>query len=247
MQVLDPPEPAGEVGNTMTELMIGSGASPRCGAVRLVLVALVTIALLGVPAASFADEAEGRALVTGKESGLGAAAALSSLVYGPLKLAYATGGVLVGGVAWAFTAGDAEVADKVFTRALRGNYVITPDILKGQEPLYFIGRDDDTQPSLARAEAVASVSTTYAEPVTYSGTTTYSDSGTYSGTTTYSDPGTYSGTTTYTTVEPYSGTTTYSTSADSAVSGAIGAIQDSSTITTTETWERPAAYDDMGW
>ncbi len=190
----------------MTELNIGSGASPRAGAVRLTLVALLTIAMLGVPSASFANKTGGRAAVTGKESGLGAAAALSSLVYGPLKLAYATGGVLVGAFAWAFTAGDTEVADKVFTRALRGNYVITPEILMGQAPLHFIGRDDESEPSMARPEAIASAPTSYT-----------------------------------------AGATTYSTSADSAVTGATGEIQDSSTITTTETWERPATYDDMGW
>lgn len=195
----------------MTELNFGSGASPREGAVRLALVALLTIAMLAMPSASFANEPDGRAAVTGKESGLGAAAAISSLVYGPLKLAYATGGVLVGAFAWAFTAGDTEVADKVFTRALRGNYVITPAILMGQEPLYFIGRDDESEPSMARPDAIASAPTSYTKDA------------------------------------PYTGTTAYSTSADSAVAGATGAIEDSSTITTTETWERPATYDDMGW
>ncbi|MFK7897464.1 MAG: hypothetical protein AB8G23_16615 [Myxococcota bacterium] len=199
----------------MTELKIGSGESPRRGVVRLALVALLTIAMLGVPAAGWANEANasnGKAAEVGRESGLGAAAALSSLVYGPLKLAYAVGGIVVGGFAWAFTAGDTEVADKVFTRSLRGNYVITPEILTGQEQLYFIGRDDEVEPSMARPEAVASATSTY----------TYSEEPGY----TYRD-----------------GTT----SVDSAVSGAVGVVEDSSTITTTETWERPATYDDMGW
>lgn len=201
----------------MTELKIGSGESPRTGVLRLALVALLTVAMLGVPAASFANDAnssQDHVAEVGRESGLGAAAALSSLVYGPLKLAYAVGGVVVGGFAWAFTAGDTEVADKVFTRSLRGNYVITPEILTGQEQLYFIGRDDDTEPAMQATAGPAAVASA-------TGTYTYEQ-----------EPG-------------YSYRT--GTSADAAASSAAGAIEDSSTITTTETWERPATYDDMGW
>lgn len=81
-----------------------------------------------------------------KESGMGAAAALSSLVYSPVKLVYAVGGLVIGSLAWVFTAGDTEVADKVYIRSLRGTYVITPEILRGEEPLVFIGRDPSIMP-----------------------------------------------------------------------------------------------------
>jgi hypothetical protein len=73
----------------------------------------------------------------------------------------------VGAFAWAFTAGDSQVAEKVFTRSLRGTYVITPDILTGEQELHFIGRD--VEEPIARTEAIASV-----EPMT---TETLDDSG----------------------------------------------------------------------
>lgn len=142
-----------------------SGVSSRAGDVRpnsgdgtlgrYVLMAALVAALVGAPSAGFAGE---QASKTGREGGLGAAAALSSLVYGPVKLLYATGGMVVGAFAWAFTAGDTQVAEKVFTRSLRGTYVITPDILTGEEELLFIGRD--VGEPVAQTEAVASVSTT---------------------------------------------------------------------------------------
>jgi len=79
---------------------------------------------------------------------------VSSLIYGPVKLLWATGGLIVGSLAWVFTAGDTEVASTVYTRSLRGDYVITPAILLGDEPLEFIGRD--SEPYRAKTEAVAS-------------------------------------------------------------------------------------------
>lgn len=147
------------------------GGSPRAG--RSLLVALLVVGLVGAPSASLAGE---NAKETGREGGLGAAAALSSLIYGPIKLVYATGGLVVGAFAWAFTAGDTEVATKVFTRSLRGNYVITPDILTGEQKLVFIGRD--VEPGEARTSAVASASAaTAAAAGSADGGETFDDSG----------------------------------------------------------------------
>lgn len=74
------------------------------------------------------------------ESGLGAAAGLCSLVYAPAKLAYATGGAVVGGLAWLFSGGDSAVAGPVLNASLRGDYVVTPQNLRGERPLEFVGR-----------------------------------------------------------------------------------------------------------
>jgi hypothetical protein len=151
----------------MTKLWIRSGRRPTAGALhpkierkskgllRGLLIGVLAVSLLGVPSVSFAGSKAGE---TSRESGLGAAAAISSLVYGPIKLVYALGGLVIGGFAWAFTAGDTEVASTVFTRSLRGTYVITPEILVGEEPLEFIGRDVPAEEP-ARTEAIAAADT----------------------------------------------------------------------------------------
>jgi len=90
------------------------------------------------------------------------------LVYGPVKLVYATGGLIVGAFAWAFTAGDTQVATKVFTRSLRGNYVVTPDHLTGERELIFIGRDVGSVEA-GSAEAVTSSQTATEEKTDESG------------------------------------------------------------------------------
>jgi hypothetical protein len=116
----------------------------RNGAMRRVLlVAGLTFSLLAAPLTAPTTAAAGdSAEVVGREGGLGAAAGLSSLIYAPAKLLYATGGLVVGAFAWVFTAGDSEVASKVFTRSLKGTYVITPAMLTGDESVQFIGREE---------------------------------------------------------------------------------------------------------
>jgi hypothetical protein len=163
----------------MTDLWNRSGESPRKGDVhpksgararsvsRGLLTGVLAVTLMLAPSISFAGD---DAAEVSRESGLGAAAAISSLVYAPGKLVYAVGGLVVGSFAWAFTAGDTQVASKVFTRSLRGTYVITPEILLGEERLEFIGRDSAVR-TPGRNAAVASVSpqttskaATYEEP-----------------------------------------------------------------------------------
>lgn len=86
----------------------------------------------------------------GSEAGIGAGAAICSLVYGPVKIVYATLGLVFGGMAWALSGGDADVLDAVVTPAVRGDYVVTPSILRGERPLEFIGR----RPGYEEDEAV---------------------------------------------------------------------------------------------
>jgi hypothetical protein len=73
------------------------------------------------------------------EGGLGAGSALASLVWSPLKLVHAAGGLLIGGLGLLWTGGDGEVSKRVFKRALTGDYVITPDHLQGKKRLRFSG------------------------------------------------------------------------------------------------------------
>lgn len=74
------------------------------------------------------------------EGAVGVGAALCSLVYSPLKVAFAAGGVVIGSLAWLWTLGNSEVSGPIFTTAVRGDYVVTPSHLEGRRPLEFRGR-----------------------------------------------------------------------------------------------------------
>ena len=90
------------------------------------------------PAAAMADSLE-----MSKNAGLGVGSAMASLVYAPVKLCYAIGGLVVGGLAWAFSGGDKSVAKVVLTPSVLGDYVITPAHLRGTQTIEFFGRDPD--------------------------------------------------------------------------------------------------------
>jgi len=81
-----------------------------------------------------------RAESSGSNAGWGSAAVISSLVYGPVKMAYSLLGVVFGGIAWGLSGGDTEVMTAVIVPAVNGDYVVTPSHLRGEETLEFIGR-----------------------------------------------------------------------------------------------------------
>ncbi len=70
----------------------------------------------------------------------GVGAMLCTVVYSPLKLAYAASGLVVGGMAWMWSFGNNRVTRPIFTAALRGDYVVTPEHLTENRRLEFVGR-----------------------------------------------------------------------------------------------------------
>lgn len=75
----------------------------------------------------------------GEELGYGFGSVLASLFYSPAKVTYAGLGLLTGGLGFLLSAGNADVANNIIYPSVRGNYVVTPRHLKGEEPLIFIG------------------------------------------------------------------------------------------------------------
>ena len=78
---------------------------------------------------------------TGTPSGVGmqAASAVATILYFPFKAAFAIGGGIVGGLAYAFSGGSEQTAKNIWVPSIYGTYVITPDHLKGDKPVRFLG------------------------------------------------------------------------------------------------------------
>jgi hypothetical protein len=87
------------------------------------------------------------------EAGIGALCALATLIYGPTKIVYAALGTVFGGIAWGLSGGDHAVMAAVVTPAVRGDYVVTPHVIRRERSLEFFGRDPEY-----RAEQHAMVS-----------------------------------------------------------------------------------------
>lgn len=76
---------------------------------------------------------------TAKNAGWGIGSAFATMVYAPLKFAYAVVGSSVGGLALAFSGGDTETARPIVQKALGGDFVISPDHLRAPRTIAFVG------------------------------------------------------------------------------------------------------------
>jgi hypothetical protein len=152
----------------------------RKGTVRVTTIAFTLSILLALPIGPLVDYAAAQSLpasstqtqvpqppdnnVNWSGAGYGAGAVFCSLLYIPFKLTYAILGGLVGGGTYLVTAGNTQAANTVWRSSLGGDWVVTPAILQGQEPLNFSGPTDTppdaTQPATASSSTSASSTTT---------------------------------------------------------------------------------------
>ena len=93
---------------------------------------------------------------TGRDFGYGVSSVLASVIYSPLKVTYAGLGLMTGGMGFVLTGGRGDVANNIIYPAIQGHYVITPDHLRGSEPIIFIGSPPGNgSKSESQAEIVA--------------------------------------------------------------------------------------------
>jgi hypothetical protein len=91
-------------------------------------------------------------------AGYGVATVLADVVYIPVKVVYALAGVFVGAGTWALTAGNTQVANTVWRSSLGGDYVLTPSMIEGKDPINFSG-PTETAPEAAAASTPPSPAT----------------------------------------------------------------------------------------
>lgn len=115
----------------------------------MTLILIVALWTVIVTPQAWSEEPAPTGPVTGTSEGgntssaaMGAAAGLSTLLYLPLKAAFAIGGGIVGGLAYVFSGGNEHAAKSIWTTSLYGTYIITPEHLRGDKPIRFLGVAD---------------------------------------------------------------------------------------------------------
>jgi len=97
---------------------------------------VVLLCLLAMPVSAQTDYAE--------EAGFGMLAVLTNVVYMPAKVTYAALGALVGGIAYIVTGADLEAAKGIWGPVLGGTYVVSAAMLKGEQPIAFVGPSSES-------------------------------------------------------------------------------------------------------
>jgi len=102
--------------------------------------------------------------------GYGAGSLATNVVYIPAKLVYALAGGLVGGGAWCLTGGNTQTANTIWRSSLGGDYVVTPDMLAGKEPIHFSGPTDTApvSPDSTTVQPLSAAPSSSSGPVTSS-------------------------------------------------------------------------------
>jgi hypothetical protein len=106
--------------------------------------------LITVPAwsqSSSSDQQQG----TASGAGMQAASAASTILYFPFKAAFAIGGGIVGGLAYAFSGGSEQTAKNIWIPSVYGTYLITPEHLTGERPVRFLGVAADSERAMAES------------------------------------------------------------------------------------------------
>lgn len=115
--------------------------------VSLVMVCAIWVAIATPAAAQGANYQEEGSTAT--RAGLGVASFLATIPYGVTKVAFATVGGVVGGLAYVFSGADTQTAKNIWTTSIYGTYVITPDHLRGDRAVRFLGvAEDNADPYL---------------------------------------------------------------------------------------------------
>jgi len=102
---------------------------------RLAPLLLVPV-LLAAPAAARA-ESEDSSPIT--KFFVGLSAAVCTLVYTPLKITYAITSIPMSGLVYMWSVGNTEMTERVMRSGTQGNWVITPEHLRGDASLDFVG------------------------------------------------------------------------------------------------------------
>ena len=119
----------------------------------IALVVLMTFASLVATPAWSQESAPASEGGNASSAGMQVLAGLTTMVYLPVKGAFAIAGGIVGGLTYLFTAGNETAAKSVWTTSMYGTYLITPEQLQGDKAIRFFGVADPEAPAPAPSPA----------------------------------------------------------------------------------------------
>lgn len=123
--------------------------------VAIVLI-LTVMALTMIPPGSTLAQDQASSTDSSEGTGIQVASWLLTVPYCAGKSAFAIAGSVVGGLGYAFSGGNSETAQSVWTKSVYGTYILRPAHLRGEEPIQFLGKADGDQNEPMKRAAVTS-------------------------------------------------------------------------------------------
>lgn len=123
--------------------------------VAIVLI-MIVMGLTMIPPGSAMAQNQTSSTDNSEGTGIQVASWLLTVPYCAGKSAFAIAGSVVGGLGYAFSGGNSETAQSVWTKTVYGTYILRPAHLRGEEPIQFLGKTDGNQSEpMKRASATS--------------------------------------------------------------------------------------------
>ena len=123
----------------MNERRIGWNGSRSIAFVLIVTVMGLTMISAGV---TFAEDRTS-STDSSEDTGIQVASWLATIPYCVGKSAFAVAGSVVGGLGYAFSGGNSETAQAIWTKSVYGTYILRPAHLRGEEQIHFLGQSEE--------------------------------------------------------------------------------------------------------
>jgi hypothetical protein len=135
------------VGNEVGKYLIAP-ESYFIGKLNRFLAVMLIVTFTGLtmipPGSALADD-QASGTDSSDDTGIKVASWLLTIPYCAGKSAFAIAGSVVGGLGYAFSGGNSETAQSVWTTSVYGTYILRPAHLRGEQPIHFLGKADDRQ------------------------------------------------------------------------------------------------------
>lgn len=135
------------VGNGLRKYLIAP-ESYFLGKMSRFVTGVLIVTFLGltmIPPGSALAENQTSGTGSSDNTGMQVASWLLTIPYCAGKSAFAIAGSVVGGLGYAFSGGNSETAQDIWTKSVYGTYILRPAHLKGEEQIHFLGKPDDAQ------------------------------------------------------------------------------------------------------
>ena len=121
------------------------------------IVLIVTfMGLTMIPPGSTLAEDQSSGTDSSEGTGIQVASWLLTVPYCAGKSAFAIAGSVVGGLGYAFSGGNSETAQSIWTKTVYGTYILRPAHLRGEEPIHVLGKADGDKNEPMKRAAVTS-------------------------------------------------------------------------------------------
>ena len=121
-----------------------------------IVLIMTVMGLTMIPPGSTLAEDQSSSTDSSKDTGMQVASWLLTVPYCAGKSAFAIAGSVVGSLGYAFSGGNAETAQAIWTKTVYGTYILRPAHLRGEEPIQFLGKAEGSQSEPMKRASVTS-------------------------------------------------------------------------------------------